>query len=558
MNLKYLITLIVSILTLNASAQLSETRQLQIDSLFIAWNKPNHPGGSIGVMQNDKIIFSKSYGLASLEYLIPNSTGTIFNTGSVSKQFTAMGIVLLHLQGKLSVDDDIRKYLPELHDFGEKITISHMLHHTSGLRSLHAMLELAGWRGDDSRTNEDLNRFMTMQRDLNFKPGSEYLYCNTGYMLMVNIIEKVTGEKFPIWIKENVFRPLGMNNTYLEDKYDNVVSNNATSYYKSQKGDFDRAVEFWGYIGSGNMHSTTNDLLKWLRNFYEPKTIWEKPFELLKTLDKFNDGSDNNYAYGVFVDNYLKHNRIQHGGSIGGFNAWIGTYPNEKLSIAILTNFSSSSVSSKANQIAKLLLPKLEKVNNEIEKENNPIKMTVLSNKQLKKYESNYWNDKENYARKIYLKNDTLRYSRSLTNESPIVPIGNNQFQMLNVAVDLKVKFINNGIEKSMNVTEDNGKPSNFQSFEPTKLTKEELLLYTGEFYSYELETTYVIYLKNDTLSLHHARHGDSKMKIIKKDVLEGEWPLLSAKFKRDKVGKITGILVSNGRVRNLWFEKQK
>ena len=249
----------------SAQAQLSDVQSKKIDSLFMGWTEANHPGGSIGIMKNGSVIYSKAFGLASLEYQIPNTVETIFNVGSVSKQFTAMGIVLLQERGLLSVDDDIRKYLPDMPDFGHKITIRHMLHHTSGMRSLHAMLGLAGWRDDDSRTNEDLYRFMLKQKDLNFIPGDEYLYCNTGYMLMVNIIENVTKEKFPQWMKINVFNPLGMKDTYAEDRYDRIVPNNATSYYNTGDGFF-RAVEYWGYVGSGNVHSTTSDLLIWLQN----------------------------------------------------------------------------------------------------------------------------------------------------------------------------------------------------------------------------------------------------------------------------------------------------
>lgn len=558
MNLKYLVLLIPLIITLNGNAQISKKQINQIDSLFIDWNKPNHPGGSIGVMKNDKIVFSRSYGLASLEYLAPNSTETIFNIASVSKQFTAMGIVLLHIQGKLSIDDDIRKYLPELPDFGEKITIRQMLHHTSGLRSLHAMLGLAGWRADDSRTNEDLYRFMNMQRDLNFKPGSEFMYCNTGYMLMVKIIEKVTAEKFPTWIKKNIFEPLGMNHTYVEDKYNRVVTNNATSYNKSIDGNYLRAVEYWGYVGSGNIHSTTNDLLKWLSNFYAPQTNWEEAFKLMKTLDKLNDGSDNNYAFGLFIDKHLGNDLIQHSGAIGGFRTYAGTYPDEKLSIVVLTNFSASSSGSKANQIHEILLTKLDADNSETVKKNDSLKQIYLSNDELKKYESSYLNDKDSYARKIYLRNDTLRYFRSSTSESPIVPIGNDEFQMLTTDADLKIKFTINGKLKSMIVTVNNGEPSIFQGFESRTLTTKDLLSYTGEFYSQELETTYNMYLENDTLFCHHARHGEFKMKVLKNDVLESEWPMTITKYKRNKKGEVTGIYVSNGRVRNLWFEKQK
>ncbi len=558
MNLKYLISLLVLIIALNANAQITEKQMNQIDSLFIDWNKPNHPGGAIGIMKNDKIVFSRAYGLASLEYLTPNSPETIFNIASVSKQFTAMGIVLLHIQGKLSIDDDIRKYLPELPDFGEKITIRQMLHHTSGLRSLHAMLGLAGWRADDSRTNEDLYRFMKMQRDLNFKPGSEFMYCNTGYMLMVKIIENITAEKFPDWMTQNVFEPLGMIHTYVEDQYNRVVRNNATSYHQLTNGNYQRAVEYWGYVGSGNMHSTTTDLLKWLNNFNAPQTHWEEPFKLMKTLDKLNDGSDNNYAFGLFINKHLGPDIIQHSGAIGGFRTYAGTFPDEKLSIAVLTNFSSSSSGSKANQIFGILLPKLGADNSEPVKKNDSFKTIELSNDELKKFESNYWNDKDNYARKIYLRNDTLRYSRSSANESSIVPIGNDEFQMLTTAADLKVTFETNGKQKSMYVSVNGGKPSVLYDFEARSITTKDLLSYTGTFYSPELETSYKIYLKEDTLFCHHARHGDFKMKVLKQDVLESEWPMAISKYKRDKEGQVIGIYVSNGRVRNLWFEKQK
>ncbi len=265
------------------SAQLSKEKIRKIDSLFISWNQPNHPGGTVGIMKEGKIIFSKAYGLASLEYLVPNTPDTRFNIASVSKQFTCMGIVLLFLQGKLSLDDNVRKYLPELPVFEYPVTFRHLIHHTSGMRSLHGLLGMAGWREDDLRTNRDLLRFMKNQKDLNFKPGEEYLYCNTGYMLMADIIETITKEPFAQWMNDNVFDPLGMIDTYVEDQYNRVVPVNATSYYGSGRRGFSRSVEYWGYVGSGNMHSTTNDLLVWLTNFYHPQNGWEEAFQIMQT-----------------------------------------------------------------------------------------------------------------------------------------------------------------------------------------------------------------------------------------------------------------------------------
>lgn len=209
--------LFLVVLSLSASAQVDPSLGKSIDELFIDWNSPNHPGGAVGVVKEGRFLYSKAYGLASLEYLVPNTPGTRFNIASVSKQFTAMGIVKLHLESKLSVDDDVRLHIPELPDFGHTVTLRHMLHHTSGLRSLHAMLSLAGWRGDDSRTNEDLMRFMRDQKDLNFIPGDEYMYSNTGYILMAVLIERITGEDFRDWMEKEIFFPLYLADTYVED-----------------------------------------------------------------------------------------------------------------------------------------------------------------------------------------------------------------------------------------------------------------------------------------------------------------------------------------------------
>jgi CubicO group peptidase (beta-lactamase class C family) len=448
---------------------MSSTQTQRIDSIFTQWTEANHPGGAVGIMHKGEIIYSKAFGTASMEYNIPNSTDMMFNTGSVSKQFTAMGIVLLHEKGLLSVDDDIRKHLPYMPDFGSPITIRHMLHHTSGMRSLHAMLGLAGWRSDDSRTNEDLNRFMLNQKELNFVPGAEYLYCNTGYMLMVNIIEEVTGEKFPAWIKANIFDPLGMPNTYVEDRYDRIVPNNATSYYDRQDGFF-RAVEYWGYIGSGNMHSTTKDLLTWLHNFGEPKANWESAFDLMKTIDPLNDGSENDYGFGVRVNKYRGYEKVQHGGAIGGFRAYVSTYPEEQLSFAVLTNFSSSNPGGAESKMADILLE-----------------------------------DKKN----------------EITDMLPL----NNE----NKEVDEKEE----------------------------DLTSIDLNAYAGRFYSPELESTLDIIYQNEKLIGHHGRHGDFPMELVDRDELDIKG-FASVKVVRNDENVITGIRVSNGRARNVWFEKQE
>lgn len=542
----------------SAQAQLSPEQQEKINQLFLDWNQPNHPGGAVGIMQEEEVIFSKAYGLASMEYLVPNSTGTLFNIASVSKQFTSMGILLLEAQGKLSIDADVREYLPYLPKFKHKVTIRHFMHHTSGMRSLHAMLQMAGWRDDDSRTNADLVRFMKNQKELNFEPGSEYLYCNTGYILMSEIIEKITGEKFPAWMRTTIFEPLGMIDSYVEEDYSRVVPNNATSYNGSANRGFNRAVEYWGYIGSGNMHCSTSDLLKWLRNFYAPKAGWEAAFQKLQTLDPLNNGEKLNYAFGVVVDSINNSKRISHGGSIGGFRAHASCFPDKKLSLVILSNFSNSGLGSKVSAINDLLLSTDKPVNELASATPQMIKAMPVSTGQLANYSGHYWNDQAGYSRKIYVKNDTLRYARSATNETALVPVAKDKFQMLGASVRMIVEFQSTGAtKKSMLVSAENAPPTRMEYYEPIGATSALLQNYIGSYYSPELETSYRIEVVDNQLMGHHARHGDFDIKVLRENDLEATLsPFRRIKVKRNAQGEVKGLLVTNGRVRNLWFER--
>ena len=554
-----IILAIALLFPLSSHAQLSREEIRQIDSLFIAWNQPNHPGGAVGIMKGGKIIYSKAFGHASLEYLVPNTPDTRFNIASVSKQFTGMGMVLLHLKGKLSLDDDVRKYLPGLPDFGDTITIRHMIHHTSGLRSLHALLGMAGWRDDDYRTNEDLFRFLKNQQDLNFSPGDEYLYCNSGYMLMADIIETITGEKFADWMYANVFEPLGMVHTYVEDQYNRIVPFNATSYYGSAGNGFSRAVEYWGYVGSGNVHSTTEDLLKWLENFHHPAPGWENVFDLMKTRGILNNGDTLDYAFGINIDEYKGEKRISHGGSIGGYRSLVEAFPDQGLNVVLLTNFSSSEVGSKMDHISDLLL-QLEPAGATGLITASSIASIQLPGQELEKCCGHYWNEENLYQRIIYLKDDTLRYARPESLESKLLPLSANEFQMADVAKVIRVLFeISPGGRKAMMVQVGDEDPIRLESFNPPEITPDLLRSYTGRYYSPELDTHYSFYVVGDSVLMgNHPRHGDFRINIIRTDYLEGKLSTFSGiRVKRDSKQRILGLYVSNGRVRNCWFEKR-
>jgi len=414
MVMSKLIVLMLGIFPTLCLGQITDGQRKKIDALFNAWDIDDHPGGVVGVMRSDKILYLNSFGNASLEYNVPNAKNTLFNIGSISKQFTAMGIVVLQEQGLLSIDDPVAKYFPDSPIFKHPITLMHLLHHTSGLREFHDLLALAGWRGDDYRTNDDIVRLLRKQTDLNFKPGESFLYCNTGYILLAEIIEKVTGEDFKVWMQNNVFEPLQMKQTFVEDNNQHIVSNRATSYYHSHDKVFEMAQSYWAYTGAGNMYSTTEDLLQWAQNFYDPKSGWGQSFEVLQTLGDLNNGRPINYAFGIYIDEMFGRKRIQHAGVVGGYRTFLCIYPEEELGIVVLTNFSNAPFGERADDIAGILLSETrEKAEPLVHPVNHKEAEQKETSVELNDYTGTFYSPEIDTHYTFYVEDNTLKCSHA-------------------------------------------------------------------------------------------------------------------------------------------------
>lgn len=543
------LVLLSLLFTAFSTAQVSEDKLKSIDSLFTQWNTPDHPGGTVGISIDGVPVFRKAYGLASLEYMAPNSYGTRFNIASVSKQFTAMGIVKLHMEGKLSIDDNIRKYLPELPDLGQKISFRHMLHHTSGLRSLHTLLSLAGWRSDDMKNNDDLLRFMKEQQALNFEPGSEYMYCNTGYILSAIVIERITGKSFAEWTKDEIFLPLGLYDTYVEDEYNRVAKNYATSYNGSKSRGFVKEIEYWAYTGSGNIHSTAADLLRWMRYYYSPPEGWEKEFEMMLTLDPFNDGKPHNYAFGVRIDEYKNEKKISHSGSIGGYRSYACTYPEHETEVVILTNFSSSGVGGKINVISDILFDKPETKTPEMNLERKDVDMKSVSG-----FFGTYNIDNADIRYfDIYSEADTI-FSEFTGGRKTMLYTASDSI-LFNNTRGIKISLINSKPEQ-IRIT------SNGEVRKGTKTIKyrpeiKDLMKIAGEYWSPELETQYRFYLKEGKIYGYQTRHGEFELECLRENILISKSGFINKIELVRRGKKVIGMKVSNSRVRNLLLEKR-
>lgn len=330
--------------------------KLVVNWLFGREIAEDGPGAAIAVMHNGAIVYKQGYGLAHLEYDIPIAPSTIFHVASVSKQFTAFAVTMLAEQGKLSLDDAIQKHLPELPDFGVPITIRHLIHHTSGLRDQWQLLAMAGWRLDDVITRDQIMRMVRRQKELNFAPGDENLYCNTGYTLLAETVERVSGQSFREWTQTHIFEPLNMADTHFHDDHQMIVKNRAYSYEPSEDNGFQKSVLSFANVGATSLFTTVEDLMKWLSNFDEASVGGKSVIEQVHQRGVLNNGQELDYAFGLAIGKYRGLTTVGHGGSDAGFRSYLVSFPDEGLAIALLSNLASINTWKLATQVAEVYL----------------------------------------------------------------------------------------------------------------------------------------------------------------------------------------------------------
>ena len=310
-----------------------------IDALFADHAAATSPGCAVGVYRDGAVAFAKGYGSANLNFGVPIAPTTRFTVGSVSKQFTAASIALLVRAGRLSLDDDVRKYLPEIPDYGTPIRVRHLVHHTSGLRDFWTLVDLAGWRYDDGYQTRDMLALAAAQRALNNPPGAEYFYSNTGYLALGEIVRRVTGQTLRAFADSAIFRPLGMHDSFFLDDHNEVVARRATAYSPSKGG---WAINVWNndMVGQGGVVTTLADLQKWDENFYTA-SLGGAPFvAMLRGTEPLTGGAPNRYAFGVNISTYRGMRMEDHSGSTGGYRAALYRFPDAHTTVTLLCNAS--------------------------------------------------------------------------------------------------------------------------------------------------------------------------------------------------------------------------
>ena len=349
-------TAIAAITAAAAGAQTPASPDAAIDAIFEPWNRADSPGCTVGAIREGRLVFRKGYGMANLDYAVPNSPAMVYYVGSVSKQFTAAAIALLAQEGRISLDDPVRRYIPELPDYGTPMTLRHLLHHTSGLRDIYTLMSLGGIRMEDVFPDEDALALIARQRALNFAPGEDHLYSNSGYWLLGQIVERVTGESLREYARRAIFEPLGMSRTHFHDDPGHVMANRVVSY--SRTGDRYVVADLGNFdkIGAGGLYTTIDDLLKWDANFYEPRVGGARWLEQMQTVGRLNNGNPLTYAFGLTIGTHRGLRTVRHGGSLMGFRAELLRFPDQRFTALVLCNLASIAPAGLAERVAAVYL----------------------------------------------------------------------------------------------------------------------------------------------------------------------------------------------------------
>jgi CubicO group peptidase (beta-lactamase class C family) len=510
----------------------------QIDRIFEKFTAST-PGCAVGVGVDGGQVLARGYGMADLEHDVPISPDTIFEAGSVSKQFTATAVLLLAREGKLSLDDQVRKYIPELPDYGASLTIRHMLNHTSGLRDWGNVESIAGWpRTTRAYTHAHVLDIVSHQRSLNFTPGTHWSYSNTGYNLAAILVARVTKMPFADFTRARLFEPLGMTHTSWRDDHTRIVKNRAIGY-EEQSGGFHTLMPFEDVHGNGGLLTTVGDLLKWNENFWSPKIGDASFFAEQQRPVTFSGGTGHGYGLGLMIDERRGVRQVDHSGSTAGYRAHLARYPDQHVSVAVLCNTSNAGATQRAYGVADLYLSERTKL------APPPSPAYTLKADDLSRLEGSYRSVPDGRVLALVRDAGAIRLDQG----PALIAQSGTLFEIADAADGERLEADSPGrlrLRDRYDVVE-------YEKVAPTKPNGAELEQLAGSYVTEEAETTVVMARQNESLIL--KRRPDATILMYKDAFLAPGFGLVVVR--RDPTGRITAFSVSQDRVWDLRFVRQ-
>lgn len=520
----------------------------RVDSVFVAWSRTFTPGCAVGVDTGGVPLLRRAYGMANLETATPWTVATISESGSVAKQFTAAALVLLARDGVLSLDDDITRWIPEAKGVGRRITVRHLLTHTSGVPDRYLLHEAEGRpAGAVDHPNAEVVDVVSRLRDLNFDPGEDYLYSNTGYVLAATIVERASGHSLQKFTDIRIFRPLGMGSTRWREDHREVVPGRASAYSGNPIAGFRNEHPFTRVIGSGGLNTTVDDFLTWQSALQKGDAPWGAVRDSLQRVGRLNDGTELTYALGLTVDRWRGVRRVSHTGSTGGYRAALARYPDQNMAVALLCNGGAINPGDIASRVSAVVLgASLGAVDAEPEAVPvDPAALTAL----VGVYRA------PRTGEVMVLRVRDGRLSDSTAGNAPLTPLGSDQFKYRNSMRTITVVTGAGGAPARLQVRAPHTRTVEYEAVERPRLDAAALASYAGQYISPELGAKYRLVARSDSLLLDQGWRGSESLRPMFRDGFRlGNVGI--ARFTRDSRGRITGFEIWAGRVRHLRFDR--
>jgi len=545
--MRKLVAIVVCGVALVAIAKTDADTDGQVDRLFSKWTDST-PGCAVGVATDGKAVLAKAYGMADLEHDVKNTPDTIFEAGSVSKQFTAAAMLLLAREGKLSLDDPVKKYVPELPQYEMPLTIRHMLNHTSGLRDWGSVAAISGWpRTTRVHTHAHVLDIVSRQKSLNFPSGTRWSYSNTGFNLAAVIVSRVSGMSFPDFTRTRIFEPLGMKDTSWRDDHTRVVKRRAVAYDETKDG-FHTDMPFEQVYGNGGLLTTVGDLLKWNENFTTPKVGDASFVAEQQQPGRFNDGRVHDYALGLMVATYKGVRQVEHSGSTAGYRAHLARYPDQHVSVAVLCNVSSGNATQAAHSVADVYLGDRAKT------PAAPTATYSLTSADLEAASGLYRNATTGVPLTIARDGDVLRVERGQPDGlnpqrgQPLVATSASSFV---TATGQKWQLAG----RTLRMTDPFGTVDTYERVTSAKPSIAQLNELAGTYASDEAETTLTVAVNGDALVIRRRPDTTLKLTPVYADAFTA--PQLGLVIFRRDAGHVTALGVVEDRVWDMRFARQ-
>ncbi|HTA66264.1 MAG TPA: serine hydrolase [Xanthomonadaceae bacterium] len=533
-----------------ATALAAQTDRQRVDQIFAAYDKPGSPGCALGVIRNGDFVYRKGYGEGSLELGVPLSSQSVLYMGSVSKQFTAASVVLAAEQGFLSLDDDVRKYIPELPDYGKPITLREMLHHTSGLREYETLEVLSGRSDLDVRPTSELIDLIARQKALNFQPGAEYQYSNTNYFLLAEVVKRATRKPLPIFAAENIFHPLGMAHTLFYDDRSVVVPGRVPAYDAGANGTFvvDWSTNF-DRVGAGGLLSSVDDLLLWDRNFDDNHLGTGTLIKEMETRGVLNDGTQIPYMLGLTEGTWRGLPVIEHSGGHFGYVTELLRFPQQHFTVTCLCNVASADPETLARSVAAVYLKDLLQAPDVLKQSPGTDFASDPAG-----FAGTYQNPRSHSIRSVAVAGGSLTVGSTAYDR-----VGPNAFRTSGPEGSAAV-FEGSGKDEKLTISNDGEIWFTGSRIDVPGIDETALADYAGTYASAELNATYRIAVENGNLTLQANGNSALELKPGARDEFVSGWTpavgYIAVVFRRSGNGRISGLALFSAGVRNLDFEK--